>query len=216
VRKIRISRLAAASITAAGVTVALSGCIPAAIVAEHAAAKPPTTPGGHSSYDGEPLTEYASGTVRLAASSKWCVTWVSAKGPVEDDPVLLEPCIPEDPAQQWTMQRTDGGFGITFINGTPLALGQKGTSPVTRLVNATGQDPAVSYILRFIPSADAYVIEVSFSGVRQLTAPEHVTAGIKIYRLMWDDPRLASKFTTEWLLPPWERYNPALISSITR
>jgi hypothetical protein len=190
-----------------GAAAVLSGCAPAAIVA--AGHVPHSSGGGVARYDNEPVVEEAAGPIRLAAKTGWCVTWIKERGqgPILNDPVLLEPCLPGEATQQWSAVRTEGDFGVVQIPGTQLALGWRGNVNNVRLVDDSANDPAASFVVHFVPTPDAWEIELNHNGFSYLGVRDLPHAGVKIYSLQWQRYRNTTKFKIEWKLEPWRRVN---------
>jgi hypothetical protein len=187
-----------------GAAAVTSACAPAALVAAGHAAHP--SAGGVARYDNEPAAEEASGPIRLAASTGWCITWIRERGsikPVLGDPVLLEPCLPGEVTQHWSAVRTEGGFGVIQIPGTQLAIGWKGRLGTARLVDDSANDPSVTFVVNFLPTSDAWEVELNHNGFNYLGTSDLPRPGIKIYRLDWQKYRDTTKFKIEWLLEPW-------------
>lgn len=202
----------------------MTTAVVAVTVASAAACKPATTSarvinnGGHAvtlnasghiaKYDDEPVVEEAGGPIKLASDDRFCVTWIKERGstvPVLGDPVLLEPCVPKSANQYWSAVRTEGGIGLIQIPGTQYAIGWKGALDAARLVDDSGNDPAVTFVTNFIPTPDAYEVEMHTNGFSYLAVRDLPRAGVSIYPLIWAKFRDTDKFHMEWFFVPWER-----------
>ena len=159
-------------------------------------------------YDDEPVVEEAGGPIKLASNSKFCLTWIKERGstvPVLGDPVLMEPCVPKAANQFWSSVRTEGGIGLIQIPGTQYAIGWKGRLNTARLVDDSGSDPAATFVVNFIPTPDAYEVELNHNGFNYLAARDLPRAGVSIYPVIWAKARDTDKFHMEWFFVPFER-----------